>query len=79
MMEVMKNQGKKTKGMVVELMNVVMEIMALVIIVKNPVPMKIMMGVKNNQRKMVELRGLIRRMVVMKKKQMIVRMSGCWV
>ena len=67
MMEMMKNQGKKTEKMVMELMKVVMEIMALVIIVKNPVPMKIMMAVKNNQGKMVELRGLIRRMIVMKK------------
>jgi hypothetical protein len=37
--------------------------------VKNPVPMKIMMAVKNNQGKMVELRGLIRRMIVMEKKK----------
>jgi hypothetical protein len=48
-----------------------MEIMALVIIVNNPVPMKIMMAVKNNQGNTVELRGLIRRMVVMKKKKMM--------
>jgi hypothetical protein len=44
---------------------------ALVITVKNPVPMKIMMGVKNNQGKTVKLRGMIRRMVVMKKKKMM--------
>jgi hypothetical protein len=40
MMEMMNYQGKKTKEMVMELMNVVMEIMVLVVIVKNPVPMK---------------------------------------
>jgi hypothetical protein len=56
-MEMMKNQGKKTKETVMELMNAVMEIMTLVIIVKNPVPMKIMMAVKTNQEQMVELRG----------------------
>jgi hypothetical protein len=55
MMEMMKNQGKKTKETVMELMNAVMEITTLVEIVKNPVPMKTMM------------RGIIRRMVVMTK------------
>jgi hypothetical protein len=45
MMEMMKNQGKKTKETVMELMNVVMEIKTLAKIVKNPVPMKIMMAV----------------------------------
>jgi hypothetical protein len=55
MMEMMKNQGKKTKETVTELMNTVMEITTLVEIVKNPVPMKTMM------------RGIIRRMVVMMK------------
>ncbi len=48
MMETIKNQGWKTKEMVMELMNVVMEITALVIIMKNPVPMKIMMAVKKS-------------------------------
>ncbi len=43
MMEMMKNQGKKKKEMVMELINAVMEITTLVKIVKNPVPMKIMM------------------------------------
>ncbi len=62
-MEMMKNQGKKTKEMVMELMNAVMEITTLVEIVKNPVPMKIMM------------RGIIRRMVVMKKKKMMSRIK----
>ncbi len=57
----MKNQERKTKETVMELMSVVMEITTLVKIVKNPVPMKIMM------------RGMIRRIVVMKKKKM---MSG---
>jgi hypothetical protein len=71
MMKMMKNQEKNTKEMVMELMNSVMEITALVIIVKNPVPMKIMMAVKNNQGKTVELRELIRRMVVIKKKKMM--------
>jgi hypothetical protein len=71
MMEMMKKQQKKTKEMVMELMNAVMEITTLVIIVKNPVPMKVMMAVKNNQGKMVELRGLIRRIVVVKKKKMM--------
>jgi hypothetical protein len=42
-----------------ELMNAVMVITTLVEIVKNPVPIKIMM------------RGMIRRMVVMKKKKMM--------
>jgi hypothetical protein len=55
MMEMIKNQGKKTMETVMELMNVVMEITTLVEIVKNPVPMKTMM------------RGTIRRMVVMTK------------
>ncbi len=55
MMKMIKNQGKKTKEMVIELMNAVMEIMTLVEIMKNPVPMKIMM------------RGMIRRMVVITK------------
>jgi hypothetical protein len=67
MMEMMKNKGKKTKEMVMELMNAVMEITALVIIVNNLVPMKIMMAVKTYQEKTVELMGMIRRMVVMKK------------
>jgi hypothetical protein len=56
MMEMMKNQEKKTKEMVMELMNVVMEITTLVKIVKNPVSMKIMMAVKTNQEKTVKLR-----------------------
>ncbi len=59
MMEMMKNQGKKTKETVMELMNAVMEITTLVEIVKNLVPVKIM------------IRGTIRRMVVMKKKKMM--------
>jgi hypothetical protein len=58
MMEMMKNQRKKTKETVMQLMNAVMEITVLVIIVKNPVPMKIMMAVKNNQGKMVELKEI---------------------
>jgi hypothetical protein len=62
-MEMMKNQGKKMKETVMDLMNPVMEKTTLVIIMKNPVPMKIMMAVKINQEKMVELRGMIRRMV----------------
>jgi hypothetical protein len=61
---------KKAKETLMELMNVVMEIMLLEKIVKNPVPMKIMMVVKNNQGKVVELRGVVRRMVVMKKKRL---------
>ncbi len=71
MIEMMKNQGKKTKETVMELMNTVMEITALVIIVKNQAPMKKMMAVKTNQKKMVELRGMISRMVVMKKKKIM--------
>ncbi len=75
-MEMMKNQGtKKTKETVMELMNAVIEITALVIIVKNPVPMKIMIAVKTNQEKMVELRGMIRRMAVMKKKMIMSRIK----
>ncbi len=46
-----------------KLMNAVIEIMTLVEIVKNPVPMKIMM------------REIIRRMVVMKKKKMMSRIK----
>jgi hypothetical protein len=46
-----------------------MEIMLLEKIVKNPVPIKIMMVVKNNQEKLVELRGVVRKMVVMKQKK----------
>jgi hypothetical protein len=49
--------------MVMKLMNAVIEIMTLVEIVKNPVPMKIMM------------REIIRRMVVMKKKKMMSRIK----
>jgi hypothetical protein len=94
MMEMMKNQGKKTKETVMELMNVVMEITTLVEIVKNPVPMKIMMrgiirrmvvmtkqmvmereqtvmDMMTNQGKTVELMVVERRIVVMKKKQMM--------
>ncbi len=56
---------KKAKEMLMELMDAVMEIMSLEKIVKNPVPMKIMMVVKNNQGKLVELRGVVRRVVVM--------------
>jgi hypothetical protein len=55
--------------MVTGLMNVVMEIMALVMIVKHPVTMKIMMAVKTNPEKMVELRGMMRRIVAMKEKK----------
>jgi hypothetical protein len=62
MMEMMKNQGKKAKKTVMELMNVVMKITTLVEIVKNPGPIKIMM------------RGIIRRMVVMTK-QMVMEMK----
>ncbi len=62
---------KKAKETLIELMNVVMEIMLLEKIVNNPVPMKIMMVVKNNQGKLVELRGFVRRMVVMKKKKIM--------
>jgi hypothetical protein len=54
-----------------EFMNTVMEIMFLEKMVKNPVPMKIMMVVKNNQEFFVELRWVVRRMVVMKKKKII--------
>ncbi len=49
--------------------------MSLEKIVKNPVPMKIMMVVKNNQGKLVELRGVVRRMVVMKKKKIMSRLK----
>ncbi len=51
--------GKKIKETVMEFMNAVMEIMTLVEIMKNTMPMKIM------------IRGMIRRMVVMKKKKMM--------
>ena len=71
MMEMMKNQGKKTNETVMELMNVVMEIPTLVKTVKNPVLMKIMMAVKTNQQKTVKLKGMIRRIIVMKKKKMM--------
>ncbi len=54
-----------------ELINAVMEIMLLEKIMKNPVPMKIMMGLKNNKGKLVELRGVVRRMVVMKQKKIM--------
>ncbi len=65
----------KAKEMLMELMNAVMEIMSLEKIVKNPVPMKIMMVVKNNQGKLVELRGVVRRMVVMKQKKIMSRLK----
>ncbi len=45
---------KKAKETLMQLMSAVMEIMLLEKIVKNPVPMRIMMGVKNNQGKLVE-------------------------
>jgi hypothetical protein len=60
---------KKSKEMLMKLTNGVMEIMSLEKIVKKTVPMKIIMVVKNNQEKLVELRGVVRRMVVMKKKK----------
>jgi hypothetical protein len=62
---------KKANETLMELMNVVMEIMSLEKIVKNPVPMKIMMVVKNNQVKLVQLRGVVRWMVGMKQKMIM--------
>jgi hypothetical protein len=62
---------KKAKEILMELMNVVMETMLLEKIMKNPVPMKIMMVLKSNQGKSVELRGVVRRMVVMKQKKIM--------
>jgi hypothetical protein len=62
---------KKAKETLMELMNAVIEIMSLEKIMKNPVPIKVMMVLKNNQGKLVELRGVVRRMVVMKKKKIM--------
>jgi hypothetical protein len=64
---------KKAKETLMELLKTVMEIMSLEKILKNPVPMKILMVLKNNQGKLVELRGVVRRMVVMKEKKMMSR------
>ncbi len=66
---------KKAKETLMELMNLVIKIMSLEKIVKNPVPMKIMMVVKNNQRKLVELRGVVRKMVVIKQKKIMSRLK----
>jgi hypothetical protein len=62
---------KKAKATLLDLMNLVMGIMSLEKIVKSPVPMKIMMVVKNNQGKLVKLSGVIGRMVVIKKKKIM--------
>jgi hypothetical protein len=48
---------KKAKETLMELLKAVMEIMLLEKIMKNPKPMKIMMVVKNNQGKLVEVRS----------------------
>jgi hypothetical protein len=48
-----------------------MEIMSLEKIMKNPMPIKIMMVVKNNQGKLVE----VRRMVVMKQKKIMCQLK----
>ncbi len=58
---------KTAKEMLMELLKAVMEIMPLEKIMKNPKPMKIMMVVKNNQGKLVE----VRRMVMMKQKKIM--------
>ncbi len=67
---------KKAKESLMELMNAVMEIMSLEKIIKNPVPMKIMMVLKNNQGRLVELRGVVRRMVVMKQKKVLSQLKN---
>jgi hypothetical protein len=58
---------KKAEEKLMELLKAVMEIMLLEKIMKNPKPMKIMMVVKNNQGKLVE----VRRMVVMNQKNIM--------
>ena len=58
---------KKAKETLMELMNAVIEIMSLEKIMKNPVPIKVMMVLKNNQGKLVE----VRRTVVMKQKKIM--------
>ncbi len=50
-----------------ELLKTVMEVVLLEKIINNPMPMKIMMVVKNNQGKLLE----VRRMVVMKQKKIM--------
>jgi hypothetical protein len=58
---------KKAKEMLMELLKMVMKVMLLEKNIENPIPMKIMMVVKNNQGKLLE----VRRMVVMKQKKII--------
>jgi hypothetical protein len=58
---------KKANKTLVELLKMVMEEMLLEKIIKNPMPMKIMMVVKNNQGKLLE----VKRMVVMKQKKIM--------
>jgi hypothetical protein len=58
---------KKAKETLMELLKAVMEIMSFEKIMKNPMPIKLMMVVKNNLGKLVE----VRRMVVMKQKKIM--------
>jgi hypothetical protein len=69
---------KTAKETLMELMNPVMEIMSLEKIVKNPVPMKIIIMVGTVMRLIKELtvtRGVIWRLVVMKDKNMMSRLN----
>ncbi len=58
---------KTAKETLMELLKAVMEVMLLEKIMNKPMPIKIMMVVKNNQGKLVE----VRRMVVMKQKKIL--------
>jgi hypothetical protein len=69
---------KTAKEMLMKLMNAVMEIMSLEKIVKNPVPMKIIILVGTVTRLIKELtvtRGVTWRLVVMKDKNMMSRLK----
>ncbi len=65
---------KTVKKMLIELMNAVMEIMSMEKVVKNPVPMKIIIMVGTVTRlikEMTVVRGVIWRLVVMKDENMM--------
>ncbi len=69
---------KTAKEMLMELMNAVMEILSLEKIVKNPVPMKIIIMVGTVMRFIKEvtvMRGVTRRIVVTKDKNMMSRLK----
>jgi hypothetical protein len=69
---------KTAKETLMELMNTVMEVMSLEKIVKNPVPMEIVIMVRTVMRLIKEMtvtRGNVKRVVVMKNKKMMSRLK----